>query len=488
MNVEDKSLNYAELVYLVEREILSNTEINLSRPLKDHLLQRICQPLFSLIHYDEKFKRSTDKKVDLSKLLVTAKIILKNKSLKLNLIQQIRWYLILCIFTIWTVIYILFAKKLNSHTRLNLIYGMAHEHIYLNSKKINCTNFFERINPIWIKSNSQILIELRKINFSFEKSKDNFRIVNNISLYLLKFSSENRFRTISRIVKKFFHILKLSRKNSVVLLSGKEILLESSGDLVFEQIESLSTTVGQIFVQPYLFHLLVNTPKEMYWYSNNSKTFSKKETNNFEGDTSFYKFAKIDKHYVWTEDFGNELKKYTGKQFEVLDYVLFYDPTHNNKLRDLGILIFDVIPQKRYKNNTFYSENNCIKFLQDVLEVNTILNGKYHLGVLTLKNKRAFYKGHSALYIKTIKNLNKAQHINLLDVNSNLFESIYQAKIVIAMPYSTPALIAHRLGVSSCYYNPDCSYNLGSSMDGIEVIEGKENLLQFCKMQFENSQ
>jgi len=488
VNVENESLNYAELVYLIEREVLSNTDINLSRPIKDHLLQRICQPLFLLINYNENFKKSTDKKVDLNKLLVAVKIIFKNKSLKLNLIQRIKWFLILCIYTIWAVNYILFAKKLNPHTRLNLIYGMAREHIYLNSKKINCTNFFEQINPSWIKSNSQILIELRKINFSFEKSKDNFRIVNNISLYLLKFSSENRFRIISRIAKNFFQILKLSSKNSVVLLSGKEILLESNGDLVFEQIESLSTTVSQIFVQPYLFHFLVNTPKEMYWYSNNSKTLSKKETNYFEGDLSFYRFAKIDKHYVWTEDFGNELKKYTGKQFEVLDYILFYDPAPNNKLRDFGILIFDIIPQKQYDNNSFYSEKNCTKFLQDVLEVNTILNSKYHLGILTLKSKRAFYKGHSALYIKTIKNLNKAHHINVLDVNSNLFESIYQAKIVIAMPYSTPALIAHRLGVSSCYYNPDSSYNLGSAMDGIEVIEGKENLLQFCKKQLENSQ
>jgi polysaccharide biosynthesis PFTS motif protein len=275
--------------------------------------------------------------------------------------------------------------------------------------------------------------------------------------------------------------VKLSRKNSIIFLISKEILFEYIYNFELPKIESLSTTVSQVFVQPYLFHFLEDTPKYMYWYSNNSKSFFSKKLNNIEGDQSFVKYAKIDTHYVWTEDFGNYIKKISGKGFKVYDYILFYNRTGNYQSKKIGILIFDVIPHITYGDATFYSEKNCIKFIEDVLEVYKIINAKYNVGSLTLKPKRAYSKLHSPTYINRIKVLNKSGDINSESANVNLLDLIPNSKIVISMPFSSPSLIAHRLGVPSCFYNPDTDYNLDNIVDGIEVIDSKENLLLFCK-------
>lgn len=474
-------LSYSDLLMLFDERILTPIDLKINTPLKQNLLQRICQPFYFLLNYDEDVKKYEKNIYDLDEIMKKISLRHKNQSLHLGFFKQIKLFWNLLIYCTFAITYIAFAKKIKPSRKLNLVYGLAQEHIYLSSRTMTCLDFFEELNPLWKAADTLVLIELRKPLLFFEKSKFNFRVVFDMSLYLLRYTSVNRFLIIAKLFIGFFYIINLSKKNSIILLISKEILLEFISRSQLPKIESLSTTVSQAFVQPYLFHFLKDTPKYMYWYSNNSKTFFNKDLNTVEGDQSFVKNAKIDKHYVWTEEFGNYIMKISGKKFQVCDYILFYNQTVYSQLKKIGMLIFDVTPQKRYNSASFYSEKNSIKFIDDILEVYEILNAKYSVGSLSLKPKRAYAKVHSTTYINRIKVLNKSGFINSQDFDVNLLDLISQAKIVISLPFTTASLIANRLGVPSCFYNPDPEYNLGKIVDGIEVIHSKDDLFLFCK-------
>ena len=480
MNSE-KKLSYSDLLFLFNEKILTPTDLKISEPLKEHLLQRICEPFYFLLNYDKDLKNYTKNIYDLDKIMNKIDLRHKNQTLHLSCFKQIKLLWSFLVYYTFASIYITFAKKLKPSHKLNLVYGLAHEHIYLSSKEITCVDFFEELNPLWKEADTQILIESRKPLLFYEKSKSNFRVVFDIYLYMLRFKSISRFKLIIKLFIGFFFVVKLSRKNSVILLISKEILLEYISNFELPKIESLSTTVSQVFIQPYLFHFLADTPKYMYWYSNNSQPFFNKELNSIEGDQSFVKYAKIDKHYVWTEDFGNLVKKISGKEFRVCDFILFYNQTCNYQSKKIGILIFDVTPQTKYNFLSFYSENNCIKFIEDVLEVHKNIDTEYDIGSLILKPKRVYFKLHSPNYVNRIKVLNKSGFIKSENVNVNLLDLISQAKIVVSIPLTTASLIAYRLGVPCCFYNPNTNYDFGKFVDGIEVIDSKENLLLFCK-------
>jgi polysaccharide biosynthesis PFTS motif protein len=241
------------------------------------------------------------------------------------------------------------------------------------------------------------------------------------------------------------------------------------------KIESLSTTVSQNLIQPPMFHYFQETPKYMYWYSNNSIPIYNSKSNKIEGDLSYLKYAKIDKHYVWTKDFGNLIRKISGKKFQVCNPILFYPS------KDIGILIFDVIPFKRYNDVSYYSERNCMKFIDDIVKVHKAIGSNYDIGPLILKPKREFIRAHSKTYAKQIKALNKLGVIKLENCNVNLLDLISRTKIVICMPLSSPALIAHRLGVPTCYYNPNSDFFFSRFNYGIKVIDSAEGLEFFCK-------
>jgi hypothetical protein len=198
MNVENK-LNYSDLLMIFNEKILTPIDLKISRQLKDCLIQRICQPFHFLLNYDEDVNKYTEKSYDLDKIMNKVNLRSKNKSLHLSYFKQIKLLATFLVYCNFAIIYIIFAKKLKPCHKLNLIYGMAHEHIYLSSKKINCVDFFEEINPLWKEVDTQILIESRKSLLFYEKSKLNFRVVFDIYLYILRYKSINRFKIITKL-------------------------------------------------------------------------------------------------------------------------------------------------------------------------------------------------------------------------------------------------------------------------------------------------
>jgi len=58
MNSE-KKLSYSDLLFLFNEKILTPTDLKISEPLKEHLLQRICEPFYFLLNYDKDLKNYT---------------------------------------------------------------------------------------------------------------------------------------------------------------------------------------------------------------------------------------------------------------------------------------------------------------------------------------------------------------------------------------------------------------------------------------------
>jgi polysaccharide biosynthesis PFTS motif protein len=98
---------------------------------------------------------------------------------------------------------------------------------------------------------------------------------------------------------------------------------------------------------------------------------------------------------------------------------------------------------------------------------------------IALKPKRKYIKSHVSEYVEFIKSWSHQGKFKLLDPDIDIFELISSARLVVVIPFSTPALIAKRLGVKSCYYNPDKRYRFKKFVDGVRVIKTVEEIVDF---------
>jgi len=165
--------------------------------------------------------------------------------------------------------------------------------------------------------------------------------------------------------------------------------------------------------------------------------------------------------------------------YTALKFNLFYLPREQNIRKLYDILIFDVTPVKSYELTNYYSNINCTKFISDIVEAVDKLNSLENPITLALKPKRKYSKYHSKGYKKYIKSLCYQGRVKLIDPDSDIFELIKSAKLVVVIPFSTPTLIAKRLGVKTCYYNPDSRYKFRKMVDGVRILSTVEEFVDF---------
>jgi hypothetical protein len=78
--------------------------------------------------------------------------------------------------------------------------------------------------------------------------------------------------------------------------------------------------------------------------------------------------------------------------------------------------------------------------------------------------------------------LNNIHELEILPQKSNLYDVIYNSDLVIAVPFSSPAVIAEELGVKSAFVclSPE-NYNLINGYAGIPLITTNRQLIDFLK-------
>jgi polysaccharide biosynthesis PFTS motif protein len=145
------------------------------------------------------------------------------------------------------------------------------------------------------------------------------------------------------------------------------------------------------------------------------------------------------------------------------------------------ILVFDVSPPRRF----FHDVN--VPFL----EYRTYSNGKlflediYHAAVLNgydivWKAKRNFSMHHHKGYISFTEKFVQYPGVHLADPNISAFKLVQNADIVVSMPFTSTALIAHHFNKSSFYYDPiGLIMQADRGRNGIDLISGREQLLKY---------
>jgi polysaccharide biosynthesis PFTS motif protein len=472
-------INYENLYELVNNIISISSKNILSLPYQDLLTQKICAPLNPYLINIKINSRKDHAETTLKELLNRRQIQISNNTLKVKSRLKIKYYSLNFFLLCYSILYVLIRSKIKSDNYFNLIYGLSKDMIFKNSHHLTCDVFFEKVNSSFKNKDSINLIQYSKFDLSHVKTKGTFKVVTYIPLYLLRYSDASRIVIAYNLVIRFFYWQRLCKKISAAILIGPEIIIDSYPTDVQSKIRTLSTTVSQWGVQPFYFHTNSQAQRDLYWYSSNSLPPTNNLRTKIKEEFSYLKYMKIDRHIVWTHKFGRLVKEITNSKYKVIDYVLFYLPNRRAVSKSIDILIFDVTPKKFYSSKNYYSDSNCIKFVNDILLATESKAVNIDALVIALKPKRKIDSSHSGEYRRFLKKLKSQNRIRLIDPNIDLFEVIQQAKIVVAIPFTTPALIAKRLGVRSCYYNPAINFKSIYRLDTVPIIITFRKLQKF---------
>jgi polysaccharide biosynthesis PFTS motif protein len=220
-----------------------------------------------------------------------------------------------------------------------------------------------------------------------------------------------------------------------------------------------------------------NIRKLLFWYSSNSRIIPKiglKESPNLLSSRNLLNFNY---HLVWNESQRIHLENIQGVNAIVCGSIVFQERVIScSDIIGSEILFFEVAPLDH--QDVFYSSAMSISTLLTLVSVVKKVSSKLTKPVtLSVKPKRRYSKRQNADYVETVYELESNGDISILDPNLNLYETISNAKLVIAPPYSSPAVIALEMGVKSIYFAQNYDpFDLLSIDDGIEIVVDADRL------------
>ena len=117
-------------------------------------------------------------------------------------------------------------------------------------------------------------------------------------------------------------------------------------------------------------------------------------------------------------------------------------------------------------------------FISEIVQVNNALKVNSFIKV-GLKPKREVGDMHSEKYIDMLHNLYNSGIITKIDHREDIYDLVRNAKVVIAYPFTSPALIAKELGVDCAFYSSSNLLQSRSFYFGVRFIDNKADLKQF---------
>lgn len=348
----------------------------------------------------------------------------------------------------------------SKNKQLILIYSLSKQQAVRN-RSLKSINLFLKSKGITSKSDSLVLIEIRKIlmHKKYEMTQTTFDIP--LYVFAKNLSLESKITCWFTMFKRFLKIIKLQRKNWWLLLIFKEFIFD---EVVYSTlnpniIDKIITTQSHLAYQPLAFEFKkINAKKLMIWYSSNSVPIRYKNSNleRYEINPVIYKNMSIDEHWVWTKEHKSYLDKYSNAKILVKHSLMFYEADKSiNSKPIFDVLIFDVTPRidAQITKNSIYTTNEMTKFISEILLCIEELDLKYgHNTKVVLKHKRKITKHHSSQYSKFIKDRVKNKQLHILDSGENLYKLISQSKLIIGFPFTSPVIIGKELNKPSVFY------------------------------------
>lgn len=380
---------------------------------------------------------------------------------------------------------ILLSKRAHTNN-LTLIYGLTEEQIKASGSLISLQNFFnEKIGKSEIKvlkNNDNIhLVQSKK--FYRHQNSANIKAVPYISSWILSNSKLSHKKVVKRsfqVISKFYSLM---NRYDILEIVGLENLLDVIViDMqILNRNSILTTTQTQLLNQPVLFHHNQNK-RIMFWYSENSRPIHNNNTDYSKNYNScqqdFISVSQIDEHFVWTKEFANYLStKYRANAIPK-GPIMFYSHLEDIKTELKQALIFDITPTGKSNQHDFYNTKMMSNFVSEVVHK---LSSKNYFDKIVLKPKRHYSKIHSEKYIQFLKELAKNKIIEIEKSERDIFTLISQSKLVVCIPFTSPALIAKELRVPVIYYYPGSRLFYEFKDELIPLILGSRELEKYLE-------
>jgi hypothetical protein len=99
--------------------------------------------------------------------------------------------------------------------------------------------------------------------------------------------------------------------------------------------------------------------------------------------------------------------------------------------------------------------------------------------LLRIKPKRKYSKVHSRAYISKIHELSKHENVELLSPRVNLYQVVSESDFILAVPFSSPAVLAKELGVRSAFIATGIvGWEIPKESNKVEVVFQIETLIE----------
>lgn len=414
----------------------------------------------------------------------------------LNLVVHFRSYLIslhnffksivIAIISISILIFGLFSGK--AKVPSTIVFSLTREQVLEDKNLHNLLNCLkeERFHNYFRVCN--LLIEVRSIKSLLVCDKF---ITIDAPFYLL-----------TRCVKKSHYsafFMKVCR--SVFVIRGRELLgLKDMKRLVFDSAVyeifheymypkiDLVTTNSSLHKLPFAFECPVKGRTVMLWYSTNSKPFKFREKlQSLVWDVDPIK-AKIDLHLVWTKSDVKFLESLDIHDAYAIGPILFQPQIMAKKnIETYVITFFDIIPftpgtaQISTTQENFYSEQNALDDLECIEKLNRLLLDAFGERIkVRIKPKRAYSSRHSKNYRSRVREYTLEQQIELLGHNVNLYEVVSESDLVLATPWTSPAVLAKEMSINSAFFTiRGTDWDLPDEYEGISVIKSLSGLWEY---------
>ncbi len=200
------------------------------------------------------------------------------------------------------------------------------------------------------------------------------------------------------------------------------------------------------------------------WYSINSRSLQVNTPNKIRNpEYPVFNFVHFGTSWTWNDYSKNWLLEICQHPVHVVGPITLSGNLEQSQITTPGksskkrILIFDVTPFSNFhfrsqlfpKGYKYYSEENCEKFISDILNITRELDVE-----VFLKPKRKYIKIHSEKYINFLANCSKEiSNFKILAPESSASLEIKKSDFVITIPLSSPFDLAKFLEVPSIYYD-----------------------------------
>ncbi len=473
--------------YVVLNKLLNKIELFLIKSIDDdfeyprlHLSNRISQLIASLIAVDFSVQSISSAKKNGKYFFQLLPVNLICNNIKINTktgkvkpsLQLLMFNIIQFLFLWFYVLFSFFVSILFSPRaigRASLIYGVPNDLGNDNSliefeKYCLITN-----NKIISNSNAYVVQFNKRIN----SKRKNIFVYTRIPVLSLFLSNKTIYHEKILFLKKHFYILfnflYLGITNPITSLLWKDFALHSCVESLNKRnlIQSNILTSTNTSSQDLWMNFLPNKSFKTYFalYSQNSFNFV---FNDDPVDTINigHKYLKADLIWIWNDEYKLSLvRNGVNCKTKVIEPVLWREFNKSSKFKNNNIIkisIFDVTPfDDKFllgigSESSYYNTNTMSKFLDDIVSAVKLITYSDNIKFeLTLKHKRKRYNSHDQSYFDHIDRLKISNSFfNFIDHDVNLFNFINESHMVIAIPYSSPVILAQTLKIPSFYYDP----------------------------------